>query len=132
MKKVLAGLFLLPSLALAQQYAEVVRVVPNMVTIQQQQCRDVYVEHRRQENNAGSVLGAIAGAAIGNQFGGGSGKDIATVVGGVIGYNAGRGNDTGETYTEKRVKCEYVPVNMKQGDIVTFRYKGRLFTHTFD
>jgi uncharacterized protein YcfJ len=103
-----------------------------MVTIQQQQCQDVLVQIPGSSGNAaGGVLGAIAGAAIGNQIGGGSGKDIATVVGGIVGYQAGRSEPTAPT-VERRVQCIYAPVNIQRGEIVTFRYNGRLFTQTFE
>jgi uncharacterized protein YcfJ len=113
-------------------YAEVVRVEPRMVTVHQQQCQDVYVERQGSAGNtAGGVLGAIAGAALGNQVGGGSGKDIATVVGGVVGYQVGKGPATAPT-TERRVQCTQVPMQVQRGEIVTFRYNGRIFSQTFE
>jgi uncharacterized protein YcfJ len=132
MKPLIVALALLPLSVMAQHYAEVVRVEPRMITIQQQQCQDVLVQIPGSSGNAaGSVLGAIAGAAIGNQIGGGSGKDIATVVGGIVGYQAGRGEPTAPT-VERRVHCSYVPVAVQRGETVTFRYNGRLFTQTFE
>jgi len=111
---------------------EIVRVEPRMITTYQQQCREVAVQTPATSGNtAGGVLGAIAGAAIGNQIGGGSGRDIATVVGGVVGYQAGRGESQpgGISY---RTVCESVPVMTQRGETVTFRYRGRLFSQTFD
>ena len=111
---------------------EIVRVEPRMVTTYQQQCREVAVQTApTQGNAAGGVLGAIAGAAIGNQIGGGSGKDIATVVGGVVGYQVGRGESQsgGVSY---RTVCDSVPVSVQRGETVTFRYRGRQFSQTFD
>ena len=132
MKKFLASFLLVPGLALAQQFAEVVRVELRMVTTQQQQCQEVLVQvPGNSGNQAGGVLGAIAGAAIGNQVGGGSGKDIATVVGGVVGYQVGKGEPTAPT-TERRVQCTLTPVQVQRGEIVTFRYNGRVFTQTFE
>lgn len=69
------------------QYAQVVSATPIKETIKtpRQECRNVTVTHRRpvQDENriTGSVLGAVAGGVIGHQFGGGRGKDVATVVG---------------------------------------------------
>ncbi|MES2509385.1 MAG: glycine zipper 2TM domain-containing protein [Pseudomonadota bacterium] len=40
-------------------------------------------------NAAGTIIGGIAGAVIGHQIGGGSGKDLATVAGAVGGAVAG-------------------------------------------
>lgn len=41
----------------------------------------------KSENFANTALGAVAGAAIGSQFGDGSGKDILTATGAVVGAN---------------------------------------------
>jgi len=132
MKRLIAAVAFLPVVAVAQQFAEVVRVEPRMVTTQQQQCQEVLVQVPGSQGNAAAgVLGAIAGAAIGNQIGGGSGRDIATVVGGVVGYQVGRGEPTAAT-TERRVQCIMAPVTVQQGEIVTFRYRGRIFTQTFE
>jgi uncharacterized protein YcfJ len=132
MKKLLAVVLIVPGLAVAQQSAEVVRVEPRMVTTQQQQCQEVLVQVPGSSGNtAGGVLGAVAGAALGNQVGGGSGKDIATVVGGIVGYQVGRGEPTAPT-VERRVQCTLAPVTVQQGEIVTFRYRGRVFTQTFE
>jgi len=111
---------------------EVVRVEPRMVTTYQQQCREVAVQTAPTHGNtAGGVLGALAGAALGNQVGGGSGRDIATAAGAVIGYQVGRGDPQpgGVTY---RTVCDNVPVTVQRGETVTFRYRGRLFSQTFE
>lgn len=133
---ILAILLVATGSALAQHYGhstvEIVRVEPRMVTTYQQQCREVAVQTApTQGNNAGGVLGALAGAALGNQIGGGSGRDIATAAGAVIGYQVGRGDPQpgGVAY---RTVCESVPVTMQRGETVTFRYRGRLFSQTFD
>jgi uncharacterized protein YcfJ len=132
MKKLLFVALFVPVVAMSQQYAEVVRVEPRMITIQQQQCQDVLVQVPGSSGNAaGGVLGALAGAAIGNQIGGGSGRDIATAAGAVIGYQAGRGEPAAPS-VERRVQCHYVPVSVQRGETVTFRYNGRLFSQTFE
>lgn len=132
MKKLLTAILFVPTVALAQQYAEVVRVEPRMVTTHEQQCQQMAV-HRpaTQGNTAGGVFGAIAGAAIGNQIGGGSGRDIATAAGAVIGYQAGLGEPQ-PGGVEYRTVCEIRPVTQRRGETVTFRYNGRLFSHTFE
>jgi uncharacterized protein YcfJ len=132
MKKLLTVLLFAPVAVLAQMSAEVVRIEPNMIVMQQQRCQEVVVQVPGSSGNtAGGVLGAIAGAAIGNQIGGGSGKDIATVVGGVMGYQVGRGEATAAT-TERRVQCTMMPVQVQRGEIVTFRYRDRIFSQTFE
>lgn len=132
MKKYLAAVLFVPASVLAQQSAEVVRIEPNMIVMQQQRCQELLVQVPGSSGNAaGGVLGAIAGAAIGNQIGNGSGRDIATVVGGVMGYQAGRGDTTAPT-TERRIQCTTVPVQIQRGETVTFRYRNRIFSQTFE
>ena len=48
----------------------------------------------------GAVLGAAAGGVIGHQFGGGSGRDVATVIGAVGGGLAG--NTIQNRYVDRR------------------------------
>lgn len=136
MKKfVLASVLLTAAVTVSAQhrgYAEVVRVEPRLVTVNQQQCREVAVQRPATNGNAaGGVLGAIAGAALGNQIGGGSGRDIATVVGGVVGYQVGKG-EAQPGGVEYRTECSMVPVTVQRGETVTFRYNGRIFTQTFE
>lgn len=45
--------------------------------------------YRRQPNALGAIVGGIAGALIGNQFGSGGGRAAATVLGGVAGAGVG-------------------------------------------
>ena len=77
------------------QFAQVLTATPIKETVKtpRQECRNVSVTHRRpvQDENqiAGSVLGAVAGGVLGHQFGGGRGKDVATVAGALAGGYAG-------------------------------------------
>lgn len=99
------------------QYAQVVSATPIKETVKtpRQECRNVTVTHRRpvQDENriTGSVLGAVAGGVIGHQFGGGRGKDVATVVGALGGY---AGNQIpwlspeSDTYTTTQQRCKTV------------------------
>lgn len=48
------------------------------------------------------VLGGIVGAAIGNQVGGGSGRDAATVAGAVLGYSITRDAQERNRYNERQ------------------------------
>jgi uncharacterized protein YcfJ len=100
------------------QYAQVVSAIPIKETVKtpRQECRNVTVTHRRpvQDENhiAGSVLGAVAGGVIGHQFGGGRGKDVATVVGALGGGYAGnqiQGSlQESDTYTTTQQRCKTV------------------------
>ena len=115
------------------KYAQVVSATPIKETVKnpRQECRNVTVTHRRpiQDENriAGSVLGAVAGGVIGHQFGGGRGKDVATVVGALGGGYAGnqaqgalQNNDT-YTTTEQRCKTVYDKSEKTLGYDVTYK-----------
>jgi uncharacterized protein YcfJ len=131
MKKVLFSLMFVTSVAQAQE-VYVVNVQPRLVTVYQQQCQQVAVQRPATSgNDAGGVFGALAGAAIGNQIGGGSGRDIATAAGAVIGYQMGRGEPQPGSVSYKTV-CNQVPVTVQRGETVTFDYRGRRFTQTFE
>ena len=136
-----AALFLISSVAVAHPtftppghanpVAEVLHVQPRMVTTHQQVCEQVAVQRPAQHNYAGSILGAIAGAALGNQVGGGSGKTIATASGAVIGAQLGRGETQPGGYDYQNV-CRSVPVTQQRGEVVTFQYKGKTFSQVFE
>lgn len=97
------------------QYAQVVSATPIKETVKtpRQECRNVSVTHRRpvQDENriAGSVLGAVAGGVIGHQFGGGRGKDVATVVGALGGGYAGN---------QCRVRCRITILTPQLSSVV--------------
>ena len=87
--------------------------------------------HRRpvqdEKRIAGSVLGAVAGGVIGHQFGGGRGRDVATVVGALGGGYAGnqvqgamQDNDT-YTTTQQRCKTVYDKSEKMLGYDVTYK-----------
>jgi len=112
--------------------AEVVHVQPRMVTTHEQVCEQVAVQRPAYStNHAGTILGAIAGAALGNQVGGGSGKVIATASGAVIGAHLGRGEPQPGGYEYQNV-CRTVPVTHQRGEVVTFKYKGKTFSQVFE
>jgi len=123
------------------QYAQVLSATPIKESIKQprQECRNVTLTHRRavQDENrlAGSVLGAVAGGVLGHQFGGGRGRDVATVAGAVAGGYAGNqvqgGLQDRDTYTttEQRCKTVYDKQEKKLGYDVTYKIgdqKGKI------
>ncbi|BDH46264.1 hypothetical protein TUM12370_23080 [Salmonella enterica subsp. enterica serovar Choleraesuis] len=119
------------------QYAQVVSALPINETVKtpKESCRNVTVTHRRpvQDENriAGSVLGAVAGGVIGHQFGGGRGKDVATIAGALGGGYAGnqvqgamQDNDTYST-TQRRCHTVYEKSQKLIGYDVTYQIEGR-------
>ena len=130
MKYLVAALLFIPAVVSAQQSAEVIRVEPRMVILQQQQCQEVIV--RTDNSGVGTVIGGVTGGIVGNQVGGGSGREAATiagvVIGGIVGNRIGQDQATYQT----RQQCTFVPVQVQRGEIVTFRYNGRVFSQTFE
>jgi uncharacterized protein YcfJ len=130
MKKFLFVLLFAATPAFAQQFAEVIRVEPRMVILQQQQCQEIQV--RRDNSGVGTVIGGVAGGIIGNQVGKGSGNTAATVAGAVVGGMVGNRIGQDQANYETRQQCTIMPVQVQRGEIVTFRYNGRVFTQTFE
>ena len=111
--------------------ASVVARQPNFVTVMQQQCQQVQVPVQGTAPNVGGgVVGGVIGAALGNQIGRGDGKTVATAVGAVLGSQLGSQPAQASGY-ELRQVCNNVPVQIQQGEIVTFEYRGRRFSHAF-
>ena len=124
MKLLLVLLFFLFSPSYAQvDVAQVISRQPRFVTSYQQICTQVPVERK---NIGNTILGGVLGAAIGNQIGGGSGKDIATAAGAVIGSSL-----ASDSIIEMQTRCTLQPVQIQQGEVITFEYNGKRFTHTF-
>ena len=81
------------------------------------------------------IFGAVIGAAVGNEFGSGRGKDLATVAGAVLGGSIGRDvqarsrGSNSRTVYEKR--CElvdnYHTEERLDGYDVTYRYNGQVY-----
>ena len=132
MKKVILSLALsvLASLAMAQDIY-VVNVQPRFVTVHQQQC---HVQEFNHESNAGSgTIGAGAGGLLGSTLGSNRNDHVAgTVIGALIGGAIGNEVGRGPARVEQRQVCRSMPVQIQQGEIVTFSYRGRMFTQTFN
>lgn len=134
-------------------YAEVVSVDPMIDVVnrpvQRDECWQQPVTYRepvryeRSRSHAPAVLGGIIGGLVGNQFGGGRGRDAATVAGAALGYAAVRDNQRyhgsyygGREYTSYEQRCatrtQYVTDERVNGYNVTYRYNGRLYQTVTD
>jgi uncharacterized protein YcfJ len=113
-------------------YAQVIDRRPNLVTVQQRQCQQREV--MREGSNTGGVLGALAGGVIGSTLGSNkrdhaAGAAIGAIGGALIGNEISNRNNPQQT--EVRDVCQLVPVTVQQGETVTFSYRGRTFTQSF-
>ncbi len=74
-------------------------------------------QQRSGPNVPGAVVGALLGGILGHQFGGGSGKDLATVggavAGGAVGAQVGRGGNPQPPATHDVQHCTSVPSQAK-------------------
>lgn len=115
------------------EYAQVISVTPLSGT--QQVCSDQTVTERRRPSDdhqiAGTVIGAIAGGVIGNQFGGGSGRKLTTVAGAVGGGIAGKkiqeAHQQGDTVTRVVKRCRNVVAGKDVPQLyeVVYAYQGQ-------
>ena len=98
----------------------------------QQQSRGVFNgAGQALKGNGDAIFGALLGGVIGNQFGGGRGKDAATAMGAIIGSNVGAGTNKPQRPTTTTV-CNDVPqyreVQVINGYRVKYRFQGRVYT----
>lgn len=122
-------------------YADVLRSDPVVERIDQARprevCRNVTTSRgtRYDNTNAGTVVGALVGGALGNQAGKGDGRKAATIAGAVIGGLAGREIDSNNnprgvrhsTQTECDVVDEVVQRQEVVGYDVQYRYRGEVY-----
>lgn len=130
MKKTLFALLFVSTAAVAGDDVYVVSAQPRYVTTYQQQCEQVQVY--RDNSGIGTVLGGVAGGLLGSTIGKGSGNTAATIAGAVGGGVLGNNYGSEQGRIENRQVCRSVPVTQQQGEIVTFSYRGRTFTQTFN
>jgi uncharacterized protein YcfJ len=122
-------------------YGRVTHVEPiytsTYVDVPETVCYDVEVPVTgRTSASTGDVLaGAIIGGAIGNQFGGGSGKDAATVLGAILGADVanknGRSVVTGYR-VERQCSTQYVSDIQNQISGWTVYYRWNDVTGSFN
>ncbi len=128
-----------------EDHARVIKVKPITeiveVSVPQRECWTEHVTRYRGTHTSYTpeILGGILGAAVGNQFGSGSGRKVATAAGALLGGSIGhdykhrRYGGGGYAYTEPVERCEvrhaYHSEERIVGYKVKYRYHGRVY-HT--
>ena len=96
-------------------------------------CKDVQL--KGQASTGDTIFGAIIGGAIGNQFGGGKGKDAATVLGAIVGADIANknGKKPGGTQRQCQVETRYEETQREvySHSTVTFVSDGQQYTVKF-
>jgi uncharacterized protein YcfJ len=115
------------------EYVQVISVTP--LSGPQRVCTDQTVTERRPQSDnhqvAGTVIGAIAGGVIGNQFGRGSGRKLTTVAGAVGGGIAGKkiqeAHQENDTVTRVVKRCRDVVPGKDSPQLydVIYAYQGQ-------
>ncbi len=113
------------------------------VPVSREECWEEPVTHYQPPVHTGAhsytstIVGGIIGAVVGNQFGSGSGRDLATVAGTTLGasigndYNNRRAYTAGRSYTTNERRCRIVNDHQQEeradGYLVTYTYNGRRY-----
>lgn len=119
----------------AVQAQEVGRVLSSTPVIQQvavprQVCSNQPVAVEQPNSGAGGVMGAIAGGAIGNQIGGGSGRGVATVLGVLGGAVLGNRIEGSGTQVQNFQQCSTQTFfeNRAVSYNVVYEFNGKQYT----
>ena len=106
-----------------------------------EQVRHQYRQPTKDASYTPTIAGAILGGVVGNQFGGGSGKDVMTAAGMVLGGASGndyRKTSSGGTgsYTTNERRCETVDKYHETTELVgynvKYEYQGRNYWTRMD
>lgn len=129
---IFAALGLVASGVAAQEIGRVISSTPviQQTAVPRQVCNNQPVMVQHQPSGVGGVLGAIAGAAIGSQIGGGSGRGVATVLGTVGGAIVGNNMEGGGQYVQNVPQCSTQTSyeNRTVAWNVTYEYAGRQYS----
>jgi uncharacterized protein YcfJ len=136
MKKVitLAALLGLTSWAMAQETARVISSTPIIaqVAVPQKVCTQQQVEVKEKHGSAAGLAGLLIGGAIGNRFGSGDGRALATMAGAVGGAMIGdqMDNKGQSTRLETVQSCQVQNFieNRTTGYNVVYEFAGRQYT----
>ena len=131
--KTLATTLLLATagLAQAQEVGQVISrtAVFQQVAVPRQTCIQTPVAVQNPTSGAGALMGAIAGGAIGNQIGGGSGRAIATMAGVMGGAIMGDKIENPGSQVQNQTTCttQTVYENRLTGYNVVYEYAGKQY-----
>jgi uncharacterized protein YcfJ len=131
--KTLATTLLLATVGLvqAQEVGQVISrtAVYQQVAMPRQTCTQTPVTVQNPTSGAGALMGAIAGGAIGNQIGGGSGRALATMAGVVGGAIMGDKIENPSSQTQNQTTCttQTVYENRLTGYNVVYEYAGKQY-----
>lgn len=105
MKKLLWIILVFPLIANAAYQRNTARPVNEVVFGQVETVRYITQQDIIKSKGSGweTLLGAVVGGLVGNQFGGGSGKEVATAVGAVAGAGIARSNANQEYSVEYKL-----------------------------
>jgi uncharacterized protein YcfJ len=133
---VLGGMLALGSAGLVHAQDEQGRVISSTPVIQQvvaprQVCQDQTVTVPGQKSGAGALVGGIAGAALGNAVGDGSGRALATmigIVGGAVVGNSIEGSSPPSTQVVQQCNTQNFYENRTVAYNVVYEYAGRQYS----
>lgn len=122
--------------AIGAQAQEVGKVISSTPVIQQvgvprQVCNESQVVSPGQKSGAGAAMGALAGGAVGNQVGQGSGRALATMIGLVGGAVLGdhiEGPGTPEVRNVQSCSTQTFYENRTIGYNVVYEYAGKQYS----
>lgn len=104
-------------LARSNAYSQTRAVCHNCGVIQSVQVIDERVGNNRDNNALGALGGAVVGGLLGNQVGGGSGRDVATIAGALGGAYAG--NEVARNQNGNGGIARVFQVNLRMDDGAT-------------
>ena len=131
----LATFGVLASVATASSAQELGRVISStpviaQVAVPRQVCSQQQVQVQGQKSGAGTLMGAVAGGAIGNQFGGGEGRAIATLIGIVGGAMLGdrvEGGTPSQTQNVQSCTTQTFYENRTTAYNVVYEFNGKQY-----
>ncbi|TEU21810.1 MAG: glycine zipper 2TM domain-containing protein [Gammaproteobacteria bacterium] len=103
--------------------------------------QDCYIKEFYQGDSDGSatneIMGGLLGGLVGNQFGGGDGKDAMTIAGALLGASLAHDDELAQAETGKVISREVCETKYRTSSKkrlshyrVEYEYDGRTFTYT--